>query len=256
MNRITATFLKKKSLLNIFITAGYPALDSLPTLASQLFEHGVDILEVGMPYSDPLADGPVIQETSSLALQNGITLQRIFEQIKLIRQTEKDAPIFLMGYLNQLLQFGPEAFCKACAEAEVDGLIIPDLPYEIYQEKYQSLLKTYGLAISFLVTPRTNDLRIKALDQACNSFLYIVSDNSITGGSKDQFSSSQLAYFKRINSMKLKNPTMIGFGISSKKMLKQAGNYANGAIIGTAYLESVKRGEQSNFIKELTQQNL
>lgn len=252
MNRIATTFAKQKPLLNIFITAGYPHLDSLPSLAKQLFQSGVDILEVGMPYSDPLADGPVIQETSTIALKNGITMQQIFDQIKTIRQTEKNAPIFLMGYLNQVIQYGPEAFLKACATTEVDGLIIPDLPHQIYLEKYQLLFERYGLAISFLVTPSTSEERIKALDKACNSFLYIVSDNSITGGSTGDFGSSQLAYFKRIKSMKLDSPTMIGFGISSKKMLNQAGELANGAIIGTAYLKSVKEGTQKRFIDELT----
>ena len=252
MSRITTTFAKQKPLLNIFITAGYPQVNSLPELANQLFTKGIAILEVGMPYSDPLADGPVIQQTSALALKNGITMAQIFDQIKLIRKTEQQAPIFLMGYLNQLLQFGPESFLKACTDAEVDGLIIPDLPYEVYLSSYKPLFERYGMAISFLITPGTSEERIKALDAACNSFLYIVSDNSLTGAGKGQFSHSQLAYFKRINDMNLKNPTMIGFGSSSKNMLIEAGKYANGAIIGTAYLESIKREENEAFISELT----
>lgn len=252
MDRIKNTFSKHKNLLNIFITAGYPSMDSLPILAKQLFAKGVDIIEVGMPYSDPLADGTVIQNASAIALENGISLPKIFNQVKSIRKEEKEAPLFLMGYLNQLLQFGPERFLMSCKEAEVDGLIIPDLPYQVYLSTYKSLFEKYGIAISFLITPGTSEERIRALDAACNSFLYIVSDNSITGGGVGSFSDSQLAYFKHINSLNLHNPTMIGFGISSKKMLLQAGEYVNGAIIGTAYLEAVEQGTQEEFIEEIT----
>lgn len=252
MDRIQKTFAQQKNLLNIFLTAGYPSLESLPKLASQLFTSGVDIIEVGMPYSDPLADGPVIQKTSANALKNGITISTIFKQVKAIRQSEASAPIFLMGYLNQLLQFGPEKFLSNCKEVGVDGLIIPDLPFEIYLKDYKTLFEEYGIAISFLITPGTSEERIRALDKACSSFLYVVSDNSITGGGKGVFSESQLYYFNRIKDLNLTSPTMIGFGISSKNMLKQASQYANGAIIGTAYLEAVEQGTSSEFITQLT----
>lgn len=252
MNRIQTVFKHKKGLLNMYLTAGYPALESLPEFALNLFKHGVDILEVGMPYSDPLADGPVIQNTSAIALRNGIKIPMIFDQIKKIRKREKKAPIFLMGYLNQLLQVGVESFLQKCKESEVDGLIVPDLPYNVYLANYQPLFKQYGIAISFLITPQTPEDRIKALDKVCNSFLYIVSDNSITGSTKGLFSGTQLAYFKRIKQINLSNPTMIGFGISSKNMLLEAFNYANGAIIGTAYLEAIRNNEEEAFIDALT----
>lgn len=252
MNRIQKVFSQHKSLLNIFITAGYPEKNSLPKLSSNLFKSGIDMIEVGMPYSDPLADGPVIQNTSAIALRNGISLSLIFEQIQVIRKTEKQAPIFLMGYLNQLMQYGIKTFLQKCKEVEVDGLIIPDLPYDVYLTSYKELFNQYEIAISFLITPQTTAERIRALDDACNSFLYIVSDNSITGGTKGSFGEGQLAYFKRIKNMKLKNPTMIGFGISSKSMLLEAGEYANGAIIGTAYLEAIRNNEDEAFIRALT----
>lgn len=252
MNRIQKVFSQNKSLLNIFITAGFPEKDSLPKLSAELFKNGIDMLEVGMPYSDPLADGPVIQNSSAIALRNGISLSTIFDQIREIRKVEKKAPIFLMGYLNQLMQYGIEPFLKKCKEAEVDGLIIPDLPYGIYLSNYSGLFKKYTIAISFLITPQTTTERIRALDDVCNSFLYIVSDNSITGDTKGSFSDSQLAYFERIKKLNLKNPTMIGFGISSKNMLLEAGKYANGAIIGTAYLEAIRNNENEAFIRALT----
>jgi len=253
MNRLDTVFAMEKPLLNIFITAGYPKIDSLPKLAAGLFKKGVDVIEVGMPYSDPLADGPIIQNASAIAIENGITIAMIFEQVKQIRALESTSPILLMGYFNQVLQIGVESFLKQCQQVGVDGLIIPDLPYDVYMEHYQSLFEEYKIAISFLVTPQTADERIRALDNACSGFLYIVSDNSLTGSKSDGFNEVQLAYFKRIKQLNLKSATMIGFGISSKKMADDANKYSNGAIIGSAYLEAIRNNVEIGFIDSLTQ---
>lgn len=251
MNRIEKLFAKKKELINIFLTAGYPKLDSLPVLVNNLITKGVDIIEVGMPYSDPLADGEVIQKTSATALENGMTIQILFDQIKQIRQNESATPILLMGYFNQVLQVGVKAFLKNCKSVGVDGLIIPDLPYEIYKNEYRSMFEKYDIKISFLVTPQTSIDRILELDRACSAFLYIVSDNSLTGVKSAGFSQKQLLYFENIKKLKLNSPTMIGFGISNKQMVKEANVLANGAIIGSAYLESIRTKKEDQFIDEL-----
>lgn len=252
MNRIENVFDNQKDLLNIFITAGYPQINSLPKLAKELINQGVDIIEIGMPYSDPLADGPIIQNASSIALSNGITLSNIFEQVAEIRKASETIPLILMGYFNQLLQMGVEQFLSKCKESGVDGLIIPDLPVEVYTSKYQDLFNKYEISISFLITPQTTNARINLLDKACSSFLYIVSDNSLTGAKNDGFTEEQITYFQRIKKCNLNSPTMIGFGISSNNMVRQANNYANGAIIGSAYLEAIRIGKDTEFIKILT----
>ncbi len=252
MNRLKNTFAQQKELINIFITAGYPMLNSLPTLVSQLITKGIDVIEIGMPYSDPLADGAVIQKASEQALANGMSIKLIFEQVTQIRKQHNDTPILIMGYFNQVLQVGVEKFLAKCQKAGVDGLIIPDLPYNEYSKKHQTLFEKYGIKNSFLITPQTSEARIKALDKACSAFLYIVSDNSLTGAKTEGFSSGQLAYFERIMQLKLSSPTMIGFGISTKKMVKEANKYANGAIIGSAYLESIRTNREDKFINKLT----
>jgi len=252
MNRLDTVFELNKPLLNIFITAGYPKLDSLPKLAKSLLIKGVDVIEVGMPYSDPLADGPIIQNASAIAIENGITVSIIFDQIKEIRALNNSTPILLMGYFNQILQVEVESFLKQCQQVGVDGLIIPDLPYDVYIEHYQSLFEKYKITISFLITPQTADARIHALDAACSAFLYIVSDNSLTGSKSDGFSEVQLAYFKRIKALNLKSSTMIGFGISSKEMVVEANKYSNGAIIGSAYIEAIRNNIEADFIEQLT----
>lgn len=251
MNRLNEVLASDKELLNIFITAGYPQIDSLPALANQLILKGVDIIEVGMPYSDPLADGPIIQNASSVALKNGITISKIFEQVTEIRARATTIPLVLMGYFNQLLQMGVEPFLIKCRSSGVDGLIIPDLPVEVYNQQYKALFEKYDIAISFLITPQTTDARIALLDKACTSFLYIVSDNSLTGAKSTGFTKEQISYFERIEKRLLTSPTMIGFGISSKKMVKQANQYANGAIIGSAYLEAIRLNNHSSFIDKL-----
>ena len=252
MNRLEKVFAAQKELINIFVTAGYPKINSLPILVDQLINKGADVIEVGMPYSDPLADGEVIQRASTIALKNGITIQKIFEQIGEIRAEHTETPLLIMGYFNQVLQVGVESFLAKCKEAGVDALIIPDLPYDIHLNEYKSLFDTYGIKISFLITPQTSDKRIKALDKACSAFLYIVSDNSLTGASTTGFTNQQVAYFKRIKALELSSPTMIGFGISNKLMVKEANKYANGAIIGSAYLEAIRKGNDKEFMKILT----
>lgn len=252
MNRLEKVFAAQKELVNIFVTAGYPKRNSLPGLVDQLITKGVDIIEVGMPYSDPLADGEVIQKASTIALENGITIQQIFQQISEVRAQHTETPMLIMGYFNQVLQVGVEAFLAKCKKAGVDGLIIPDLPYAIFLKDYKLLFDAYGIKISFLITPQTSDKRIRELDKACSAFLYIVSDNSLTGASAVGFTAQQRDYFKRIQALKLNSPTMIGFGISNKVMVQEANKYANGAIIGSAYLESIRLNKDDDFINELT----
>jgi tryptophan synthase alpha chain len=252
MNRLATVFAKQKERINIFVTAGYPSLDSLPSLVSNLVSNGIDIIEVGMPYSDPLADGEVIQNTSAQALANGITVDMIFDQLKQIRAKNKSTPILLMGYFNQMLHVGVEAFLKKCQTVGVDGLIIPDLPYKVYLQEYQQLFEHYGIKISFLITRQTSESRIKELDKAGSAFLYIVSDNSITGGKTEGFSNDQLSYFEKLNKLNLSSNTMIGFGISNNQMVKEANKYADGAIIGSAYLEAIRKGKVTEFVEMLT----
>ncbi len=249
--RIEQLFKQNKDLLNIYITAGYPEINSLPKIAEGLINQGVDVIEIGMPYSDPLADGEVIQQASAIALNNGITINKIFEQATGIRKMSESIPLILMGYFNQLLQIGVENFLKKCKSSGVDGVIIPDLPVEVYLLDYEEMFKSNGIKISFLISPQTTEERIYLLDKACTSFLYIVSDNSLTGTKSEGFTTSQVDYFKRIEKMKLSSPTMIGFGISSKKMAKEANVYANGVIIGSAFIEAVKNNEQMSFIDKL-----
>jgi len=252
MNRLENTFAQQKELINIFVTAGYPNINSLPTLVDKLIASGIDVIEVGMPYSDPLADGPIIQKASAIALKNGITISTIFEQIAQIRKKHYKTPMLIMGYFNQMLQVGVEDFLMKCNSAGVDALIIPDLPLEVYVKEYQSLFEKYSIKISFLITPQTTTERIKKLDEACSAFLYIVSDNSLTGAKTEGFSEQQIVYFNRLKNINLTSPTMIGFGISNKKMVLEANLYANGAIIGSAYLEAIRKGNHTEFIEKLT----
>ncbi|NNC69657.1 MAG: tryptophan synthase subunit alpha, partial [Flavobacteriaceae bacterium] len=203
---------------------------------------GVDMIEIGLPFSDPLADGPTIQESSSKALKNGMTTEKLFNQLNDIRQ-QVDIPLIIMGYFNPILQYGVEAFCKRCKEIGIDGLIIPDLPVDVYHENYQSIFEAYGLINVFLITPQTSDDRIRFIDSVSNGFIYMVSSASTTGAKAD-FEKEQIDYFERIANLNLKNPRIVGFGISNHKTFLQATQYANGAIIGSA------------FIKQLTQKGV
>lgn len=239
MNRINQLFQKKKTtILSIYFTAGYPELNSTVKIIKQLEKSGIDMLEIGMPFSDPLADGKTIQDTSQVALKNGMTVKKLFEQLKDIRN-EVSIPLILMGYFNPVYQYGIERFCQKCKETGIDGLIIPDLPLDEFQEKYQKIFEENNLHNIFLITPQTTDKRIKQIDTISKGFIYMVSSASTTGAKKD-ISDEQIAYFKRIKELKLTTPQIIGFGISDNKTFKQACQYANGAIIGSAFVKILK----------------
>jgi tryptophan synthase alpha chain len=254
MSRITELFKRKKErVLNVYCTAGYPQLDSTLEVMKALEKNGADIIELGMPYSDPLADGPVIQASSAKALQNGMTISKLFEQLKDVRK-EVTVPVVLMGYLNPLLQYGFEKFCAKAAEVGVDGLIIPDIPMYEYENEYAAIVKKHGLDFIFLVTPETSEERIKKLDKLSDGFLYAVSSSSITGSDKD-FSPVE-TYLQRLKNMHLKNPVLVGFGIKDKATFATASKYANGAIIGSAYIKALEKGPNveeatRKFLKEI-----
>jgi tryptophan synthase alpha chain len=238
MSRLNNLFQQKnKRILNVYCTAGYPTLQSTINVMRSLQENGADLIELGMPYSDPLADGPVIQASSSKALQNGMTISTLFNQLKDFRK-DITVPVILMGYLNPLLQYGFEKFCAKAAEVGIDGIIIPDIPMYEFQQEYSAVIKKYGLDFIFLVTPETSEERIKKLDQLSSGFLYAVSSSSITGSDKD-FSPVE-TYLHKLQSLKLKNPVLVGFGIKDKATFETACKYANGAIIGSAYIKALE----------------
>ena len=237
LNRINKKLQASKKLLSIYFTAGYPLLNDTINILKSLQESGVDMVEIGMPFSDPLADGPTIQNSGSIALKNGMTTKLLFKQLKNIRK-EIEIPLILMGYLNPILQFGIENFCKACAEVGIDGVIIPDLPVIEYNEKYQVIFESYKLINIFLITPQTSDKRIRFIDKISKGFIYMVSTASTTGG-RDSFSKEQTTYFKRIANMRLNTPQVVGFGISNNKTFNQATKYTKGAIIGSAFIKNL-----------------
>jgi len=233
-------------LLSIYYTAGYPTLDSTLPIAQALEEAGADFLEIGIPYSDPVADGPTIQHSSEEAIKNGMTLPVLFEQLKELR-AKVSIPIFLMGYFNPVLQYGVANFCKSCQEVGVSGTIIPDLPMYEYEELYQSVYEQYGISNVFLVTPQTSEERIRKIDSLSTSFIYLLSSNATTGKNLEVKDQSE-AYFKRIQDMDLRNPVVIGFGISNNETFKKATQYANAAIIGTAF---VKLLAEKNYMETI-----
>lgn len=235
MNRINQKLKEDKKLLSIYFTAGYPNINDTVTVIQNLEKSGVDMIEIGLPFSDPLADGPTIQASSTQALKNGMTSQLLFEQLKDIRQTVS-IPLIIMGYFNPMFQYGVEAFCKKCQEVGVDGLIIPDLPVDVYHSDYKATFEKYGLINVFLITPQTSDERIGYIDSVSNGFIYMVSSASTTGA-KVGFGDEQTAYFERIAKMKLKNPQIVGFGISNNETFTQATKFAKGAIIGSAFIK-------------------
>lgn len=249
-DRIRAALKKEGPLLSIYFTAGYPNLeDTLPVLR-RLQQNGVDMIEIGLPFSDPLADGPTIQESSMAALRNGMTTKRLFDQLRDVR-TEIHLPLILMGYFNPVLQYGVEEFCKQCSEVGIDGLILPDLPLEIYEKEYRTIFENYGLKMVFLITPQTSATRIRTIDATSDAFIYMVSSASTTGA-REGFDSSAEAYFRRISDMKLKNPQIVGFGISNAQTFNQATKYAKGAIIGSAFIKTLSEhgiSGISNFVK-------
>jgi len=245
MNRIAHAFQSKKNLLNTYFTAGYPSLHDTIPLAEALVNAGADILEIGMPFSDPLADGPVIQHSSTVALANGMNLPVLFQQLQDLRKAVADTPVLLMGYLNPVMQFGVEAFLKQAAEVGVDGLILPDLPLDEYEEMYHPLFQQYGLKAVFLITPQTSEARIRRLDALSDAFLYLVSGPGTTGGTTLPDAEAQQQYFERIAGMNLKNPRLIGFGIAEKAGFDRACQYADGAIIGSALIRALEGADNA-----------
>lgn len=251
-NRINQKLQEDKKLLSIYFTAGYPAINDTIKIIQDLEKNGVDMIEIGLPFSDPLADGPTIQESSTAALKNGMTTEKLFEQIKDIRKTVS-IPLVVMGYFNPMLQYGVEAFCKKCNQIGVDGIIMPDLPLDVYQADYEATFKKYGLINVFLITPQTSDERIRQIDEASDGFIYMVSSASVTG-SKSGFGNTQTEYFERIANMNLKNPQIVGFGIKDAETFQAATKNAKGAIIGSAFIKHLtEHGVDSipNFTKTI-----
>lgn len=255
-NRIIELFEnKQRDILSIFFTAGFPKLDDTQVILESLEKSGVDLVEIGMPYSDPVADGETIQMSNKVALDNGMTLNVLFEQLAEIRKTVS-IPLILMGYLNPVEQFGVERFCRKAVEVGIDGLILPDLPIELYVEQYKPLFDKYNLSNILLITPQTSEERICMIDDNTDGFIYMVSDNSITGKTADSVSDKRLAYFNRIQNMNLKNPTVMGFGIYDKATFQTACEFSRGAIIGSAFVRLLKESEDlesdiSGFVQGL-----
>lgn len=255
MNRIETLFQnKKQNILSVYFTAGYPNLNDTETIIVELEKAGVDLIEIGFPFSDPVADGPVIQQSSEKALENGMTVKLLFEQLKNIRQ-KVSIPLILMGYINPVMQYGIEKFCKDAAAIGIDAMILPDLPLEIYLEEYKAIFEQNNLHYIPLIPPQTNDARIKMIDKACSGFIYLVSSSSTTGNKTAQ--SSVLEEFTgRIKKLELQNPQIIGFGIKDKASFENVCKYASGGIIGTAFIQTLaKEGDMveniHGFIKSL-----
>jgi tryptophan synthase alpha chain len=256
MSRITELFKRKnEKVLNIYCTAGFPELDSTVKIMKALQDNGANMIELGMPYSDPLADGPVIQHSSTIAIANGMTIAKLFEQLKDFRKSPsfggvgEALPVILMGYMNPVLQYGFEKFCKDAAAVGIDGLILPDLPIYEFETEYGAIVKKYGLNFIFLVTPETSEERIKKLDELSSGFLYAVSSSSTTG--KDNNLADQAGYFKKLKTLQLKNPVLIGFGIKDKLSFEAACSHANGAIIGSAFIKALdNKGTVESSVKQ------
>jgi tryptophan synthase alpha chain len=254
-NRITALFARKKSgILNVYYTAGFPALNDTVRIAQALQKSGADIIEIGIPFSDPVADGPTIQASNKVALDGGMTLKLLLEQLKELRKSVT-IPVILMGYINPVMQYGVEKFARDIAAIGIDGLILPDLPLPEYEENYKELFDSLNLCNTFLISPTTSEDRIRKIDAATEGFIYAVSASSITGARGD-FSEEQLQYFERLKSLQLRNPFLIGFGISNHKTFAQASQYSAGAIVGSAFINLLTEstdpeGDIETFIKSL-----
>lgn len=252
MNRINKKLQEDKKLLSIYFTAGYPQPEDTVKILQDLEKSGVDMVEIGLPFSDPLADGPTIQESSTAALKAGMTTARLFIQLKGIRDTVS-IPLLIMGYFNPILQYGVEKFCSQCKEAGIDGLIIPDLPVDVYYENYREIFERYNLINVFLITPQTSEERVRFIDSVSNGFIYMVSSASVTGATSG-FGEDTKAYFKRIADLRLKNPQIVGFGINNEETFGQATEFSKGAIIGSAFIKHLNKegaGKVSSFVKSI-----
>ena len=247
MNRINKKLQENKKLLSIYFTAGYPKINDTVSIIEELEKNGVDMIEIGLPFSDPLADGPTIQESSTIAIENGMTTSLLFEQLKEIRKTVQ-IPLLIMGYFNPMMQFGIEKFCQKCAEVGIDGLIIPDLPLYVYETEYKAIFEKYDLKNVFLITPQTSNERIAQIDAISDSFIYLVSSAAVTG-SQSGFGNEQMDYFKRISDLNLKNPQIVGFGIKDEETFQQATQYQKGAIIGSAFIKFLAKNSINNLQK-------
>lgn len=252
MNRIISKLQEPKKILSIYFSAGYPSLNDTVQIIQDLEKNGVDLIEIGLPFSDPLADGPTIQASSTAALENGMTTKVLFDQLLHIRKSVT-IPLIIMGYFNPIFQFGVENFLKKCQETGIDGLIIPDLPANVYANQYKELFEKYTILNIFLITPQTPDDRIRYIDSVSNGFIYMVSSAAVTGNASG-FGSVQEDYFERINNLQLTNPQIVGFGINNKTTFDQATKQAKGAIIGSAFIKNLTEkgiGSIATFIEEL-----
>lgn len=252
MNRIDRLFAENpKDLLSIYFCAGAPTLDGTAQVIRDLAANGVNMIEIGVPFSDPMADGPVIQDAATKALRNGMNLKLLFSQLENIRQ-DVDIPLVMMGYLNPVFRYGFENFCASCAKAGIDGIIIPDLPFKDYMEKYKAIADKYDIRMIMLITPETSEERIRLIDQHTSGFLYMVSSASTTGAQKD-FNQAKMEYFHRIAAMNLRIPRMVGFGISNEKTFRAACDNAAGGIIGSRFVTLLDNycGDADKAIKEL-----
>ena len=253
MNRIKKKLKQSEDILSIYFTVGFPCLNDTLQIIKELDSSKVDMIELGLPFSDPLADGQTIQNSSKIALANGMSTQLLFEQLIDIRNLT-DIPLIIMGYFNPIFKYGIDLFCKKCKEVGIDGLIIPDLPPEIYISDYKKFFQQNDLINILLITPQTSDNRIKFIDSISDGFIYMVSSSSITGG-ENNFTKENIDYFKRIKNLKLKSPKIIGFGISNREIFLTANNYANGCIIGSAFIKYIQKNGISSirsFVKEIT----
>jgi tryptophan synthase alpha chain len=242
MNRIPYLFNQKKErVLSIYFTAGFPELEDTLPIMEAIQAGGADIIEIGVPYSDPIADGPTIQDSNMIALENGMSLKKLFSQLIGFRAKIR-IPVVLMGYLNPIIQYGMEDFCRKCQEVGIDGLILPDLPMQQYLDEFKQIFDRYGLVNTFLISPQTSENRIREIDSNSDGFIYMVSSHSITGA-KAGISEEQIAYFERVEAMNLKNPRLIGFGISDAETFGTVSRYSHGAIIGSAFIKQIKEAK-------------